>query len=48
MSLSTLSSKMLPLARRAVMTNAVRPMSVISKQSGEEYKKQVSGLRCFV
>ena len=37
-----LPTKIQPLVRRAVQSQGVRPMTVLSKQSGEEYKKLVS------
>ena len=33
--------KVQPLVRRVVQSHGVRPMTVLSKQSAEEYKKQV-------
>mmetsp|Transcript_61165 Transcript_61165/g.92490 ORF Transcript_61165/g.92490 Transcript_61165/m.92490 type:complete len:171 (-) Transcript_61165:50-562(-) len=39
MSMITLSSKMRPLVDRAVKTQSPRMMTVLSKESGEEYKK---------
>ncbi len=41
MALRTTTAKIQPLVRRAVQSNGVRPMTVLSKQSGEEYKKMV-------
>ena len=41
MSLATLSSKILRSARTHVRAESMRPMTVLSKQSAEEYKKQV-------
>ena len=40
---TAISPKLQPLLRRAVQShgNIVRPMTVLSKQSGDEYKKQV-------
>lgn len=40
MSLATLSSKILRSSRTYVRSEAMRPMTVLSKQSAEEYKKQ--------
>mmetsp|Transcript_14989 Transcript_14989/g.31094 ORF Transcript_14989/g.31094 Transcript_14989/m.31094 type:complete len:173 (+) Transcript_14989:223-741(+) len=39
MALRTTTAKIQPLVRRAVQSNGIRPMTVLSKQSGEEYKK---------
>ena len=41
MSLATVSSKILRSARTQFRAEAFRPMTVLSKQSAEEYKKQV-------
>ena len=38
---TAISPKIQPLVRRAVQNHGIRPMTVLSKQSGEEYKKQV-------
>ena len=46
MSLATLSSKILRSARtHVVRADTMRPMTVLSKQSAEEYKKQVRMLQ---
>jgi len=37
---TAISPKLQPLVRRAVQSHGVRPMTVLSKQSGEDYKKQ--------
>jgi hypothetical protein len=39
---SAVSPKLRPLVQRAVKLNGARPMTVLSKESAEEYKKQVS------
>lgn len=41
MSLATVSSKILRSARTQFRAEGFRPMTVLSKQSAEEYKKQV-------
>jgi hypothetical protein len=41
MSLLALSAKTRPLVQRAVQSQGIRAMTVLSKQSGEEYKKMV-------
>ena len=38
---TAISPKIQPLVRRAVQSNGIRPMTVLSKESAEEYKKQV-------
>ena len=38
---TAISPKIQPLVRRAVQSHGTRPMTVLSKQSAEEYKKQV-------
>ena len=49
MSLICLSSKTQPLIQRAVYSQGIRSMGVLSKQSGEEYKKMVGWLdRCIL
>lgn len=40
-SMTTLSSKLRPLMQRAVKSHATRSMTVLSKESGDEYKKLV-------
>ena len=47
MALRTTTAKIQPLVRRAVQSNGIRPMTVLSKQSGEEYKKMVRLERCI-
>jgi len=37
---TAVGNKIQPLVRRAVQSHGVRPMTVLSKQSAEEYKKQ--------
>jgi len=37
---TAISPKLQPLLRRAVQSHGVRPMTILSKQSGEDYKKQ--------
>ena len=36
------TARLRPMLQRAVQVNSARPMTVLSKQSAEEYKKQVS------
>jgi hypothetical protein len=39
---SIVSPKLRPLVQRAIVQqHGIRPMTVLSKESGEEYKKQV-------
>jgi len=37
---TAISPKLQPLVRRVVQSHGVRPMTVLSKQSGEDYRKQ--------
>jgi len=37
---TAMSPKLQPLVRRAVQSQGIRPMTVLSKESAEEYKKQ--------
>mmetsp|Transcript_14717 Transcript_14717/g.23804 ORF Transcript_14717/g.23804 Transcript_14717/m.23804 type:complete len:173 (+) Transcript_14717:79-597(+) len=37
---SAISPKLRPVVQRAVQSHGIRPMTVLSKESGEEYKKQ--------
>jgi hypothetical protein len=39
---TALSPKLRPVLQRGLQLHGSRPMTVLSKQSGEEYKKQVS------
>jgi hypothetical protein len=48
MSFVTVSSKILRSARTQLRAEAFRPMTVLSKQSAEEYKKKVSWLAVFL
>ncbi len=41
MSMTALSPKLRPLMQRAIQTQGTRAMTVLSKESGEEYKKMV-------
>jgi hypothetical protein len=41
MSLTILSSKMQPLIQRTLKSQGTRAMAILSKESGEEYKKLV-------
>lgn len=38
---TAISPKIQPLVRRAAQSHGIRPMTVLSKESAEEYKKQV-------
>ena len=38
---TAISPKLQPLLQRAVQNHGVRPMTVLSKKSAEEYQKQV-------
>jgi hypothetical protein len=42
MSMTALSPKLRPLIQRAVKSQSARAMTVLSKQSAEDYKKLVS------